>query len=173
VVITGAAGGVGRFAIQLARRAGAHVTAVVGEPRRGEGLEELGAPDIVVGLTPEGPPVDLILESAGGESLAAALARVAPGGTVVAFGNSSGDETTFDISTFYRSGGPTMYGFILFDEVERGQPAGPDLGLLADLVAAGELKTEVSLETSWADPDEAVAALTQRRVAGKAVLEFD
>jgi hypothetical protein len=40
-------------------------------------------------------------------------------------------------------------------------------------VAAGELKTEVNLEASWTDPDEAVAALMERRVAGKAVLRFD
>ncbi|MEA2449280.1 MAG: NADPH:quinone reductase [Thermoleophilaceae bacterium] len=173
VLVTGAAGGVGRLAIQLANRAGAHVTGVVGEPRRGEGLQELGANAILTGLDAEGPPFDLILESAGGESLAAALARVGPGGTVVAFGNSSGEETRFDISSFYRRGGPTMYGFMLFDEIERGLPARPDLGLLADLVAAGELRTEVSLETSWADPDEAVAALMQRRVAGKAVLLFE
>jgi NADPH:quinone reductase-like Zn-dependent oxidoreductase len=173
VLITGAAGGVGRFAIQLARRAGAHTTAVVGYHRRAEGLEELGADEIVVGFDPEGPPFDLILESAGGDSLASALARVAPSGTVVAFGNSSGEETRFDVSTFYRRGGARVYGFMVFDDIKRYRPAGPDLGMLADMVAAGELKTEVALETSWTDPDEAVAALMQRRVAGKAVLLFD
>jgi NADPH:quinone reductase-like Zn-dependent oxidoreductase len=44
VAITGAAGGVGRFAVQLAHDAGAKVMAVVGNPERGEGLHELGAP---------------------------------------------------------------------------------------------------------------------------------
>src|SRR3954470_12512016 len=87
VLITGGAGGVGRFAIQLARRAGAHVTAVVGSPERGQGLERLGADEVVVGFEQEGDRFDLILESAGGESLAAALNRVTPLGTIVAFGN--------------------------------------------------------------------------------------
>src|SRR6059058_2848222 len=43
VLVTGASGGVGRFAIQLAHLAGAHVTAVA---RRTEGLQELGADEV-------------------------------------------------------------------------------------------------------------------------------
>lgn len=49
VLITGASGGVGRFAVQLAHRAGAHVIAWVGSPARGEGLRALGADEIVTG----------------------------------------------------------------------------------------------------------------------------
>jgi NADPH:quinone reductase-like Zn-dependent oxidoreductase len=173
VLVTGAAGGVGRFAIQLARRGGARVIAVAGQRDRAAGLEELGAHEIVFGFDPEGPPLDLILESAGGESFAAALSRVGPGGTVVAFGNSSGEESTLDVSDFYRGGDKRVVGFMVFDELRRGRSATRDLGLLADLVAAGELKTEVALEVSWSEPDEAVAALLDRRVPGKAVLRFD
>jgi NADPH:quinone reductase len=174
VLITGASGGVGRFAIQLARRAGAHVTAVAGSEKRAEGLRELGADEVSVGFDADGPELDLILESAGGDSLAAALRRVARGGTVVAFGNSSGDETTFNASDFY-SRAPTarVYAFMVFDEVDREQSASSDLRALADMVAAGELRTEVSLEASWRDPNDAVTALLERRVAGKAVLRFD
>ena len=43
VLITGASGGVGRFGVQLAARAGAHVIAAVGPAARGAGLESLGA----------------------------------------------------------------------------------------------------------------------------------
>src|SRR3954452_18859896 len=90
VLITGGAGGVGRFAIQLADRAGAHVSAVVGSPERAQGLDRLGAHDTITSFEHDGPRFDLILESAGGRSLAAALNRVEPRGTIVAFGNSSG-----------------------------------------------------------------------------------
>jgi NADPH2:quinone reductase len=174
VLVTGAAGGVGRFAIQLAHRAGAHVIAVVGSRERGEGLEQLGADEVVVGLEPHGPPLDLVLESAGGDSLAAALKRVARFGTVVAFGNSSGADTTINISDFYgRAPTARVYAFMVFDEIRKEGSGSRDLRALADLVGAGELRTEVSLEQSWADPDAAVNALIERRVAGKAVLTFD
>jgi NADPH2:quinone reductase len=173
VLITGAAGGVGRIAIQLARRAGAHVTAVVGSPERGHGLEALGADEVTVGFTAEGEPFDLILESAGGESLANALARVGRGGTVVAFGNSSTEPTTFDVSPFYSTGGARLYGLILFEEIVRTGSASRDLRALAELIASGDLDPEVTLEASWRDPEQPMRALMERRVRGKAVLLFD
>lgn len=174
VLVTGASGGVGRFAIQLAHRAGAHVTGVIGSPERGEGLEALGADELVVGFSADGPEFDHILEAAGGASLAAALQRVASGGSIATYGNSSSEETSFDVSNFYgRASGARLYAFMVFDEVRRAQSGTRDLRALADLVAAGELRTEVSLEASWADPDAAVQALTDRKVAGKAVLHFD
>src|SRR5947209_3506103 len=112
VAITGAAGGVGRFAVQLAAQNGADVTAVVGRPERAAGLEKLGASEVVVGtLQSDGEPFALILESVGGASLAAALARVGPEGTVVSFGNSSGEPTTFDATAFYRNAGARLLAF--------------------------------------------------------------
>src|SRR5215472_2400966 len=58
VLITGASGGVGRFAIQLGRLSGAHVTAVA---RRGEGLKSLGAVEVIPSLESEGPVFDVII----------------------------------------------------------------------------------------------------------------
>lgn len=172
VLITGGAGGVGRFAIQLARRSGAHVTAVVGSPERGEGLDRLGADEVVVGFDQDGDRFDLILESAGGDSLAAALNRVTPLGTIVAFGNSSGDETSFNVSSFYNQPGARLYGLMVFDEIHL-QDSGPrDLRTLAELAASGELDTEISLDASWREPEEAMRALMDRRVSGKAVLHM-
>jgi len=50
VLVTGASGGVGRFAVQLAHRGGAHVTGIVGSEARAAGLRELGADAVVVGV---------------------------------------------------------------------------------------------------------------------------
>jgi NADPH:quinone reductase-like Zn-dependent oxidoreductase len=170
VLVTGAAGGVGRFAIQLAARGGARVTAVSASADRTAGLAELGASDVVTSFEPEGPPFDVVLESVGGRSLAAALARVAGDGVVVSFGNSSGEPVVFDASSFYRSAGATLYAFLVWRELAREQSASRDLALLASMVAHGELRVDVGLEVAWGEAASAVAALLERRVAGKAVL---
>jgi NADPH:quinone reductase-like Zn-dependent oxidoreductase len=170
VAITGAAGGVGRFAIQLARLAGAHVTAIVGRPERGDGLEELGAHEVVVGLEPEGEPFDLIVESAGGSSLAAAIARVAPEGVIVTFGNSSNEPTTIDPRALYRKGAPTIVGYFVTYELLQGRTGTSRLAALAALVAEGRLRADVALTLPWTEAAEAIAALMERRVDGKAVL---
>ena len=70
VLITGASGGVGRFAVQLAARAGAHVVAAVGSPARGDGLAQLGASEVVVGLDDVAEPVHAALDNVGGHVLA-------------------------------------------------------------------------------------------------------
>jgi NADPH:quinone reductase-like Zn-dependent oxidoreductase len=173
VAITGAAGGVGRFAIQLARASGAHVTAVVGSAERGEGLAELGADEVVVGLRSEGEPLDLVVESAGGASLAAALARVSEDGTVVSFGNSSNETTSFDARTFYRRGAPTMVGFFVTHELLRGRIGSPQLATLVSLVSEGRLRTDIGLRSPWTEANDAIRALLERHVRGKAVLTID
>ena len=170
VAVTGAAGGVGRFAIQLASLAGAHVTAVVGSPGRGAGLRELGASDVVVGLEPEGEPFDFVVESVGGASLAAALARVSHDGTVVSFGNSSAEPTSFDARSFYRRGAPVMVGYFVTHELLRGHTGSSQLAALASLVADGRLRSDIDLVLSWNEAERAISALLERRVNGKAVL---
>jgi NADPH:quinone reductase len=173
VLVTGAAGGVGRLAVQLASRAGAHVTAVARDEQRAEGLRELGADELLSVLEPHGEGFDVVLESVGGPSLAAALQRLRPEGTVVSFGDSSGVPCSFPASAVYRSPGASLYGFFIFREVERSGSAARDLELLARMVARGELDPQISLETSWRNPEPALEALMDRRVNGKAVLNVD
>ena len=174
VLVTGASGGVGRFAVQLAKRTGAHVTAVSASAERARGLTELGADDVIHELTPEGATFDVVVEGVGGASLGAALQRVAPRGTVVSFAASAPEETAFPAGAFFRRApGARLYGLYVFSEmVTRGGP-GADLRRLAELVAGGELDCQVALEASWRDPRGAIDALLGRRVAGKAVLHVD
>ena len=173
VLVTGASGGVGRFAIQLARDGGAHVTGVSSSPERAGGLADLGADEVIPELTAEGEPFDVILESVGGASLAAALARVAPWGTIVAFGNSSGEETTFNVSPFYALPGARLIGLRIFDEVDRRASGVRDLRLLAERVAAGRLDTQIGVTRSWREAGPTLDDLIERRVRGKAVLTID
>jgi len=170
VLVTGAAGGVGRFAVQLADRAGAHVTGVVRSPERGAGLKELGADELITELTPEGESFDLLLDSVGGASLAAAFTRVGRKGTIVAFGASSPEPTTFRVETFYNRGGPRLYGLRVFHELEFHGTGVRDLTLLVNGLADGWLDPGIGATGSLWEPDELLQALIDRRVAGKAVL---
>jgi NADPH:quinone reductase len=170
VLITGAAGGVGRFAVQIASHSGAVVTAVVGSESRGEGLRELGADEISVGMPSDGE-YDIILESVGGDSLAKAMSIIAPGGCIVSFGCSSGEPTTFEVPTFFHRGA-RLAGFVLTPELQRTGSAVHDLVNLADQVATGHLDPQIVMEVDWQDAARAFDALLDRRLAGKAVLRI-
>jgi NADPH:quinone reductase len=173
VLVTGASGGVGRFAVELAKRGGAHVTAVSRNPERAQGLQELGADEIVHELTPEGPRFDLVVEGVGGASLSAAIRRVAPLGTVVSFARSDESDVTFPTSALFRDApGASVRGLYFFAELPRRAGGGADLARLAQLVADGDLHPQIDLETSWREPRGAIEALLDRRIAGKAVLRI-
>jgi len=173
VLVTGATGGVGDFAVQLARRAGAHVTAVARRAEQAPALRQLGAHEITVGDDiPPSPKYDVILDSVGGRTLGTALAALDRGGTCVTFGVSAGAEVTFDARTFFVGGRATLYGFYLFQELGL-EPASVGLRRLAELVAAGQLTPHISIERSWKDIGEVAQDLLDRRYPGKAVLAVE
>ena len=173
VLVTGASGGVGRLAVQLASRAGAHVTALSRNAERARGLRELGAAEVVFDLSGDAQ-YDAVIEGVGGATLGAALGRVAGRGAVVSFASSDPEPVSFPARTLFgRAPGATLHGLFVFEEIERTGTGGSDLGRLAALVAAGRLDTQIDLEASWREPGPAISALLERRVAGKAVLHVD
>jgi NADPH:quinone reductase len=173
VLVTGATGGVGDFAVQLARLAGAHVTATARRADQVAGLRELGAHDVTVGdEIPASPKYDVILDSVGGRTLGTALAALERGGTCVNFGVSATSEVTFDVRSFFTAGRTTLYGFYVFAELGA-DPAGVGLRRLAGLVAAGELTPHISVERPWKEIAQVAQDLMARRYPGKAVLIVD
>lgn len=174
VLVTGASGGVGRFAVQLARMAGAHVTAVSASPERARGLEQLGVDEVLHELDPQGPEFDGIVEGVGGATLAAAIQRVAAFGKVVSFASSDTAPVEFPTRAFFgRAPGAQLHGFYLFGQLERESTGTRDLGRLLELVGNERLDCSIDHEGSWRQAAEAIEALMDRRISGKAVLLVD
>jgi NADPH:quinone reductase len=173
VLVTGASGGAGHFAIQLARLSGARVVALVRREEHEDLVHEAGAHQVVVGEDARSAkrfgPYHLVLESVGGEVLGTAMGMLAPGGTCVTFGSSGEPETSFDVRSFYLRGAARLYGFILFHEV-LAHPASDGLARLSHLVAERRLRPHVSVEASWEEIGEVAQRLLDRDYIGKAVL---
>ena len=170
VLVTGATGGVGDFAVQLARLAGAHVTASARRADQEAALRQLGAHEVVIGddIAPS-PKYDLVVDSVGGRTLGTALAALQRNGVCVTLGVSSTAEVTFNARDFFVAGRTTLYGLYLFTElmIER---ASVGLRRLGALVAAGQLAPHVSVERPWTEIGQVAQDLIARRFPGKAVL---
>ena len=91
VLVTGATGGVGQFAMQLAAAAGADVTALVVGPEREAEARTYGAHEVATSLDDVGlGKFDLILDGIGGQVLSDSVHHLNPGGTAVTYGTLGG-----------------------------------------------------------------------------------
>ena len=165
VLVTGANGGVGRIQIQLAALAGAEVTAVA-QPQHEKQLLALGASSVVADPAAASGLYDLVADWVGGPSLAAGLSKAAPRGTVV-LGSSNTEKTPVSIYDFFGHEDARLVSYLSYAYPE---PPGPDLATLAGLVAAGRLDPAVGLTLPWTRLRDALTALAERRISGKAVL---
>lgn len=166
VLVTGAAGGVGRFAVQIAALAGAHVIASVGSPGRGEGLAELGAAEVVVGLDGIREPVYGVIDNVGGPQLVQAFGLLSEGGSLQSIGGTSGEPAVFP-----------PYGTVgLYRKIESFDNTLGDLGrhltYLLRWLADGKLDPQIGWRGDWSRVSEAIELLLGRKLPGKAVLEI-
>jgi NADPH:quinone reductase len=168
VLVTGATGGVGCCAVQLAALAGAVVTALVRDMDRNRGpLQDLGATHVVDGVEDE---FDLVVDAVGGSAFAAAIEHIAPRGLIVNIGTGSPDEVvSFRAARFDRAPGARIYTLNLLDELPRMNPPS-DLARLLRLLEQQKLTAPVRFEAPWQDISRAIDALLARTISGKAVL---
>ncbi|MGW5361151.1 zinc-binding dehydrogenase [Actinopolymorpha pittospori] len=166
VLVTGASGGVGRYAVKLAALAGAYVIASVGSPARGDGLIDAGADEVVIGLDDIKEPVDIVVDTVGGPQLVLAWELLAPGGSLQSVGWTSAEPAVFPP---YATVGPpkTLTSYVN----EFG--AATDLAELVRLAAERTLVPEIGWRGPWERFAEAADALHARRVTGKAVFDLE
>jgi NADPH2:quinone reductase len=166
VLVLGASGGVGHFAVQLARRLGGRVLGSAGSANQSFVLD-LGAAAAIdytredVGAAvqrhcPEG--VDLALDAVGGATTALGLAALRPGGRLVTI---AGDV---DAAAAARRGVTARHLSM--------QPNGEQLGLFARMVDRGELRADVQKIYVLKQAAEAQRESARGHVRGKLVINL-
>ena len=94
-----------------------------------------------------------------------------PGGIVVSFASTLTDPVAYPTrELFARAPGARLYGLYIFAELQHTRSASADLRRLADLIADGRLDPQIDVTLPWDQAGDAIEALLDRRVAGKAVL---
>lgn len=173
VLITGATGGVGDFAVQIAHYAGAFVVGTTRTTQRAAFVRANGANDVCVGNTianaKQFGPYDLILDSIGGPTLAEALSMLAPDGLCITIGTAGTPKVTFSPVSLLQAGGTGFYALALFHDF-RHQPAAPDLARLVKALADGTLNPHIEIERPWEEIEDVAQQLMNRAFTGKAVL---
>jgi NADPH2:quinone reductase len=171
VLITGATGGVGQFAIQIAVAGGAHVTAVVSSADRLKEARDLGAHVALTSPLPEDiEPFDHVLEGVGGPSLVESMHNTVAGGTIAFYGTVGG-PSEISLADFQRRSSVSIKSHFL--DVEPGRRTGKELATLVALIASDRLRPLIGLSLDWSQTPDAIRALIDREVRGKAVLTLD
>jgi len=154
VLVTGGAGGVGAYVVQLARHFGAHVTATVSTGDQREYVTDLGAHEVFVRSA--SGQFDIAIDTVGGVALPAAYSHVRDGGRLVTLSAPPGPEL--------RAGRDIRDEFFVV-RPDRGQ-----LEQIAALVDAGVFKPLVSETFALADTATAYADRGRNSGPGKTVL---
>ncbi|MBN7794342.1 NAD(P)-dependent alcohol dehydrogenase [Microbacterium esteraromaticum] len=174
VLILGASGGVGTFAVQLAAIRGAEVHATSGEQHHpllsGLGAARVLDRDTPVDELPHGE-YDAVIQIAGGQSLRALQRLTRPGGTVVLVGGDGG-RVLGPIPRMLRA------ALLSIGSRHRIRPlaavAKPDiLANLLDLVARGRLHPVIADEYAFEAAGEAMARIETGHAAGKLVVHAE
>jgi NADPH:quinone reductase-like Zn-dependent oxidoreductase len=172
VAIVGAAGGVGSFAVQLAKVFGAHVTAVCG-PTKADLVRSIGADD-VIDYTREdfadgSRRYDLVVDTAGNRSLSHLRHALTPGGTLVIVGGEGGGPWLGIVGRIF--GAMFVAPFVkqklrALSATERPE----DLEYLTTLIEAGTVTPVVDRTYPLREASDAIRYLEKGHARGKVVI---
>jgi NADPH:quinone reductase len=169
VLVTGASGGVGHLAVQVARCAQMTVTGLIRNPES-DAVTAGACHHVIRHIAEAQGPYDHILDGVGGSVLSGCLDVVGPHGVVVSYASTLMDPATLGPRWFGAHLGATLRSFLIFDEMRFTQSAAADLTALCALIAAGKLKPHVDVDADWSRAGELARDLLERRVNGKVVL---
>jgi len=171
VLINGASGGVGTFAVQIAKSFGANVTGVC-SPRNVDMVRSIGADRVIdytrEDFTRDGQRYDLIFDVAGNHSFSDCRRALSPNGTLVLAGQSGREKTSilplfkaFLLSRFMRR--QKLVPFIAKRSKE-------DLTLLKELMEAGKVTPVIDRHYPLSEVREAIRYLGEGHARGKVVI---
>ncbi len=164
VLVTGANGGVGSAAVQIAARVGAHVIAVVRDARHGDALRALGAAEVLVdaGSTFHGAvgadKLDVALDTVGAATFNASLRSLRVGGRLVVVGNIQPERASLNL------------GYVITNGITIIGGSGATRTDMAKLFALGPFESVIERILPLARADEAQRAVLAGGLRGRIVL---
>ena len=187
VLVTGAGGGVGVAAMQIAKAAGCRVLAGIGSPDKRDFVLSHGADAVIdmsaddvrnavrnqVHAVTDGRGVDVVLESVGGAVFEASLRTLAWAGRLVVVGFASGDIATVK-TNYLLIKHISVLGLHWSDYRDRTPEAMKSAQRkLFDLVAAGRIDPPVMATFRLEETGAAMDLIVGRKALGKIVIETD
>src|SRR5712691_9202093 len=178
VLINGASGGVGTFAVQIAKSMGADVTGVC-STRNVDLVKSLGA-DHVIDYTKEDftksdQKYDVILDNVANHSLSECRRALTPNGIYVLIGGGSANEQGF-FGVLKLPLKALVYSKFVNQKMGMmmAQPSTQDLTLLAEMVQSGKLKTVIDRTyKSLNEVPDAIRYLEEGHARGKVIISVD
>jgi len=178
VLINGASGGVGTFAVQIAKSYGADVTGVC-SARNTELVQSLGA-DHVIDYTKDDftkgdQHYDVVIDNVANHSLSESRRVLTPNGIYVMVGGGSANEQGF-VGALGKALNAAVYSRFVKQKMGMmmADPSTKDLTLLADMMQSGKIKPVIDRTyKSLSEVPDAIRYLEEGHARGKVVVKVD
>ncbi|HYE54429.1 MAG TPA: NADP-dependent oxidoreductase [Chitinophagaceae bacterium] len=157
-----AAGGVGHYAVQIAKHLGATVTGTASAANAGF-LQELGVDHVIdyttVNFEEQVSDVDMVFDPIGGETTRRSIQVLRPGGTLVSIVGGVKDN----LSPLFQQKSIKAKNYLV-------QSSGSDMQQLAELIQQGILRSTISHQFSFDEMDKAHQQIETGKTRGKVVV---